>query len=296
MQPPPGLSMRGFREDMQPPPGLSMRAVVLLALIGGSAGAALLLITPDATFRKVVPWLLLAATALFALGPRLRQWAGATAHGPAAPWKAALGMLAVAGYGGYFNGGLGILLLALFGLLGQTQLNAMNGMKNLVSALLTAIAVAIYAAGGIVLWPQALMMMVAATAGGAQAACQRAPLGHRGYRAGDGGGVLLAAVSSGPLPSSSAPPSSPAGSSRLPPRVLWAMLLTLLSGFALSQAFRTTTAILAQGLTAEFGLSPGSLGAFAGLFGLSFGVAQLLMGVGLDLWGLRRTVLAAFPL
>ena len=74
------------------------------------------------------------------------------------------------------------------------------------------------------------------------------------------------------------------------------MLLTLLSGFALSQAFRTTTAILAQGLTAEFGLSPGSLGAFAGLFGLSFGVAQLLMGVGLDLWGLRRTVLTAFPL
>ena len=56
--------------------------------------------------------------------------------------------------------------LALFGLLGQTQLNAMNGMKNLVSALLTAIAVAIYAAGGIVHWPQALMMMVAATAGG----------------------------------------------------------------------------------------------------------------------------------
>lgn len=72
----------------------------------------------------------------------------------------------VAAYGGYFNGGLGILLLALFGLLGQTQLNAMNGMKNLVSALLTAIAVAIYAAGGIVLWPQALVMMVAATLGG----------------------------------------------------------------------------------------------------------------------------------
>ena len=58
------------------------------------------------------------------------------------------------------------LLLALFGLLGQTQLNAMNGMKNLVSALLTAIAVVIYAAGGVVQWPQALMMMVAATAGG----------------------------------------------------------------------------------------------------------------------------------
>ena len=156
----------GFREDMQPPPGLSMRAVVVLSLIGGSAGAALLLFTPDATFRKVVPWLLLAATALFAFGPQLRQWAGKAGHGTPSALKAGAGMLAVAAYGGYFNGGLGILLLALFGLLGQTQLNAMNGMKNLVSALLTAIAVAIYAAGGIVLWPQALAMMVAATLGG----------------------------------------------------------------------------------------------------------------------------------
>ena len=88
----------------------------------------------------------------------------------------------------------------------------------------------------------------------------------------------------------------PPGPGRANERALWAMLLTLLSGFALSQAFRTTTAILAQGLTADFGLSAQSLGAFAGLFGLSFGVAQLLMGVALDLYGLRRTVLTAFPL
>ena len=155
----------GFREDVAPPPGLSLPAVVVLSLLGGSIGAGLLLVTPDATFKKIIPWLLLAATALFALGPQLRQWAGAGQH-QASSVKAALGMLLVAGYGGYFNGGLGILLLALFGLLGQTQLNAMNGMKNLVSALLTAIAVAIYAAGGIVQWPQALLMMAAATAGG----------------------------------------------------------------------------------------------------------------------------------
>lgn len=156
----------GFREDMQPPPGLSMRAVVLLSLIGGSAGAALLLVTSDATFNQIVPWLLLAATAMFAFGPQLRQWAGSGHHGAPSPVKAGLGMLAVAAYGGYFNGGLGILLLALFGLLGQTQLNAMNGMKNLVSALLTAIAVAIYAVGGIVEWKQAFLMMIAATLGG----------------------------------------------------------------------------------------------------------------------------------
>ena len=158
----------GFKDDMASPPGLSMKQVVLLSLIGGSAGAALLLFTPDATFRKVVPWLLLAATAMFAFGPQLRAWAAGKNATHAAPSvaKAAVGMLVVAIYGGYFNGGLGILLLALFGLLGQTQLNAMNGMKNLVSALLTAIAVVIYAVGGIVEWKQALIMMVAATLGG----------------------------------------------------------------------------------------------------------------------------------
>lgn len=160
----------GFKEDWQAPPGLTLKRLLVLSLMGGAAGAILLLLTSDAAFRRIVPWLLLAATALFALGPRLRAWSasasGSAGHGAPSSAKATWGVLAVAAYGGYFNGGLGILLLALFGLLGQTQLHAMNGMKNLVSAVLTAIAVLIYAAGGLVLWPQALMMMVAATAGG----------------------------------------------------------------------------------------------------------------------------------
>ncbi|MBS0469139.1 MAG: MFS transporter [Proteobacteria bacterium] len=74
------------------------------------------------------------------------------------------------------------------------------------------------------------------------------------------------------------------------------MLLALLSGFALSQAYRTVTAIVAPGLQQDFGLSTQSLGAFAGLFGLSFGMAQLLMGIALDRYGLRPVVLATAPL
>ena len=77
---------------------------------------------------------------------------------------------------------------------------------------------------------------------------------------------------------------------------LWNMLLALLSAFALSQAYRTVTAIMATGLQNDFGLTPASLGAFAGLFGLSFGVTQFFMGIGMDVYGLRRTVLSAFPL
>ena len=74
------------------------------------------------------------------------------------------------------------------------------------------------------------------------------------------------------------------------------MLLALLSAFALSQAYRTVTAIMATSLQTDFGLTAGSLGTFAGLFGLSFGIAQFVMGIGMDLYGLRRTVLSAFPL
>lgn len=76
----------------------------------------------------------------------------------------------------------------------------------------------------------------------------------------------------------------------------WAMLLALVAGFAISQAFRTVTAILAVGLRGEFGLSPQALGAFAAAFAFSFGAMQIFIGVGIDLYGLRRTVLAAFPL
>lgn len=93
------------------------------------------------------------------------------------------------------------------------------------------------------------------------------------------------------------PTPSPTGRPAAPPyTLLWAMLLTLLSAFSLSQAFRTVTSIIADGLRTDFGLSAESLGAFAGLFGLSFGVTQLFMGVGMDLYGLRKTVLTAFPL
>lgn len=164
----------GFRKDLEAPPGSSLRTLIVLSLIGGAIGAALLLVTDDKTFSKIVPWLLLLATILFAVGPLLlrklkdgkasRVSAGKSLAKPST--KSALGILTVSIYGGYFNGGLGILLLALFGLLGQTNLNAMNGMKNVISALLTAIAVAIYAWGGVVAWSQAWVMMIAATAGG----------------------------------------------------------------------------------------------------------------------------------
>ena len=81
-----------------------------------------------------------------------------------------------------------------------------------------------------------------------------------------------------------------------PRRSLTAMLLVLASAFALSQAFRTVGAIMATPLARDFGLSAQALGLWAGTFHLLFGASQLAMGVSIDLYGVRRTVVTAFPL
>ncbi|WP_370630114.1 MFS transporter [Xenophilus sp. Marseille-Q4582] len=93
-------------------------------------------------------------------------------------------------------------------------------------------------------------------------------------------------------------PTSPPTGPDLPlsPARAWAMLLILSSAFLLSQAFRTIAAIMAAPLAQEFGLSAQALGVFAGAFHFAFGALQLFMGIGIDLQGLRRTVLVAFPL
>ena len=89
---------------------------------------------------------------------------------------------------------------------------------------------------------------------------------------------------------------SPSTTAPIPPRqALW-MLVALTSGFALSSAFRTVAAILAAPLQADFALSPQALGVFAATFHFTFGAMQLFMGIGIDLYGVRRTILAAFPL
>lgn len=76
----------------------------------------------------------------------------------------------------------------------------------------------------------------------------------------------------------------------------WLTLLTLVSAFALSQAFRTVTAIMATGLQRDFGLSAQELGVFAATFAFSFGLSQFVVGLALDLYGLRRTWLFTFPM
>jgi uncharacterized protein len=159
-----------FRRELGKGSRLPVPTLAWLSVVGGAAGAALLTWTSNEAFRHIVPWLLLVATLLFALGGKLVTRIAAARGAACTPagndWTAYAAIFAVAVYGGYFNGGLGILLLATLVLLGEKDLNAMNGAKNLASAILTLIAVALYAASGLVVWGHALAMMLASTLGG----------------------------------------------------------------------------------------------------------------------------------
>lgn len=158
-------SVAGFRGELAAlPRSLRMREMIVSA-IGGVAGALLLLVTPPKVFAGVVPWLLLLATVLFAIGPRLARWSASEGGGRLAAWRMP-GLLAVTTYGGYFNGGVGILLLALYLLVGESRLNTANALKNLNSSVLSVLSVAALALGGAIVWAPALAMAVFAALGG----------------------------------------------------------------------------------------------------------------------------------
>jgi uncharacterized membrane protein YfcA len=146
----------------------------LPSLVGGVIGAVLLLHTPSEAFDRIVPWLVLGATALFlAQRPILRLVRGArpqpaddalSARTPSAGLM--FGQLLVGIYGGYFGAGIGILMLAALGLMGFTNIHRMNGLKNWGGFCMNLVAALSFAVSGIVRWPVALGMALGSLAGG----------------------------------------------------------------------------------------------------------------------------------
>jgi uncharacterized protein len=143
--------------------------LLVMAFIGGLAGAILLIRTPAQTFLKLIPWLMLAAMLLFIFGRHLtRFFSGGIAHDASvtAIAVACVFELVVAVYGGYFGGGIGIMNLAMFAALGMTDIHAMNALKLIVVAVINGIATLAFIATGSIAWPQGLVMILGAGIGG----------------------------------------------------------------------------------------------------------------------------------
>ena len=128
-------------------------ATVPVALVGSALGCVLLLVLPDAVFDAVVPVLVLAASALTALGPRIRRWIGTPAVGAPDRLVALLPAVFFAGvYGGYFGGALGIILIAALQLCTNDTLRRLNALKALLTLMVATVTVVIFAVGAPVDW------------------------------------------------------------------------------------------------------------------------------------------------
>lgn len=153
-----------YRHDFPRMEGLRPPVIIAVSTAGGLAGSLLLIFTPQRAFDALVPWLLLFATLLFAGSKRLVPWVKQRMHiGPLALYGVQF-LLSV--YGGYFGGAVGIMMLALFGLFGIDNIHTANALKTLLSGLINATAVICFVLAGAVEWQPAIVMLIAAVAGG----------------------------------------------------------------------------------------------------------------------------------
>ncbi|MBB4144736.1 sulfite exporter TauE/SafE family protein [Rhizobium rhizoryzae] len=139
-------------------------ALTIISAVGGLAGALILLALDNPSFRAMVPWLLAAATAIFATGPLLKPKASAERTGTSP--SSAIGQFLTAIYGGFFGAGMGIMMLAVLGLTTGGSYHHLNALKNLLAMVIAAVAIIVFVGGGVVGWAQAVIMIPAGAAGG----------------------------------------------------------------------------------------------------------------------------------
>ncbi|MCK6406524.1 MAG: sulfite exporter TauE/SafE family protein [Rhodocyclaceae bacterium] len=150
-------------------------ALILMgvSLVGGTCGGLLLLATSNAAFAKLIPWLLLVATALFAFSGQVQRIVGtlkgrlgmAAASEPGSAGGACF-QLIVAIYGGFFGAGLGILTLAALSIQGFKDMQELNALKNVASAVNYTVAAVTFIVAGAISWTHTLVMLATAMLGG----------------------------------------------------------------------------------------------------------------------------------
>jgi uncharacterized membrane protein YfcA len=162
-------SVGAYRDDIRRERRL-LPGLLVVSVIGGLLGAVILLRTPQSTFDRILPWLLLSATLIFAFGARMAGWIRGRPHADGTPAEAGvfiwLLQLVIATYAGYFGAGTGFLMLAMLSLAGMSDIHAMNGVKTLLGATANVVAIAAFIWAGKIVWPQALLMAAGSTMGG----------------------------------------------------------------------------------------------------------------------------------
>jgi uncharacterized membrane protein YfcA len=147
-----------------------IRRLGVIALAGGLSGAVLLLALPGSAFEKVVPFLVLLAVGLVIVQPRLAARVAARRAEQDLPRAREpildAGVFLTAVYGGYFGAAQGVILIALLGIFVDDHIQRLNGLKNLIGALVNGIGALLFAVFASVAWVPALLLAVGSTIGG----------------------------------------------------------------------------------------------------------------------------------
>lgn len=165
MLPSNAAALPAYRQEIR---GIGSALWPLLAVssAGAVAGSLLLLVSDPELFMALVPFLILAATALFAFGSSLRSCLLRVAGAQRSDRLVYVLLFCASIYGGYFGAGLGIILLAVAQMLGYNSFNIANGLKNLLATSFTMVSIVIFGVGGLIDWPAAMLMMIGSTVGG----------------------------------------------------------------------------------------------------------------------------------
>ncbi|MEM9355225.1 MAG: sulfite exporter TauE/SafE family protein [Pseudomonadota bacterium] len=141
-------------------------ALLIISGAGAIVGSLLLIASEQALFEFLIPFLILLATALFAFGSEIGRLLRAKLAGRASVGALYGALFLFSIYGGYFGAGLGIILLAVVQVMGFTSFHVANSLKNLLATSFTVLSIIVFGVGGIIAWPEALVMMVGSTLGG----------------------------------------------------------------------------------------------------------------------------------
>lgn len=137
-----------------------------ISVAGSLFGALILLALENPEFRSMVPWLMIAATALFAAGPWLKPAPRESDRPHFGTVTGSIIQFVTAIYGGFFGAGMGVMMLATLGLTQHGDYHRLNALKNMLAMVIAAVAILVFVVGGVVAWPQALVMLPGAALGG----------------------------------------------------------------------------------------------------------------------------------
>lgn len=153
-----------YRRGLGPIGGVGVRTLAAITFVAGIVGSLLLVVTPSQVFDVVVPWLLLIATIAIAFGKRAAE----TLQRHAAPGPRALvaAQVLLGVYGGYFGGGVGLMLTATWGLLAGEPPHRLMAPRTLMLAMANAAATLVFVSFGMVRWEACVPMLAGALVGG----------------------------------------------------------------------------------------------------------------------------------